>query len=542
METVHSITGSKGQAGLMGRLSSKSREELLALLEHLMQRQPEVASLIEMLVELPLVKTGQEMQPGRGRGPTLDPAAIRRQVDMAFDDAGDDWDAASRVAVDLESLSEIGNDFAEAGDWANAQRVYATLAEEILSRYEELQDEGQLNCVLSACATGLVACLQTQSTLPRSERLDSLDREELLSILFDIWIFGSSYGGIEADIADAIAGHATTQERKHIETRLREELKPGRDVSSAWHNRSFVNFLVTLKQAEHCSDDEILEEYRQVGLYKELAERLVQFGRHEEALAVASSEFTEAGDVTRFAEQLISSDQLWQDRALAFVEVKLDGVKPALQSKPQDFASLRTAEAYQRWLGEKYLLYGRLQQALDMERARFQANPDRTTYLCVHSAATAAGQPEDLWPGLRPHLIQTLEQRGCWGTLVNLYLDEKEVGHALAALAELERPAGNTYRSSLYSPGGNYQTRVAQAAEESYPHEALRLYMSVVQQLIDGRGRDNYQRAADHLVRVKHLYQQQGQDAAWETYITNLRTSHKSLRALREELDKKALS
>jgi len=541
MGEVQYSTKSKGRAQLMGRLGTKSREELLALLEHLMQRQPEVASLIEVLTELPLVKTGQEKQPCSGRAPTLDPSAIRRQVDVAFDDAGEDWEAVSSAAANVEHLSAIGNDFAEAGDWANAQIVYATLAEEILLRYEDLQDEGDLSGILSTCATGLVACLQAQARLVSTERLDSLPREELLTTLFDLWMFDSHYGGIEEDIAGTIAQHATARERKDIESRLRAELNPGQDVSSKWRNRSLVGFLATLKQAEHCSDDEILEEYRQVGLHKERAEKLLQLGRQEDALAVARAELTEPGDVTWFAEQLISSDQLWQDQALAFVEIRLDGVKAAVQGRSQDVTSTRAAEVYQRWLGEKYLLYGKLQQALDIELVRFQANPEHSTYRCVRAAATASGQLEDLWPDLHPQLIQTLEQRGRWGALINLYLDEKEIGQALAALASLQRTPGSAYGSSLYSPGGDYQTRVAQAAEESYPNEAIRLYTPVVQRLIDVRGRENYQRVAGYLVRVKRLYQQQGQDAAWETYITNLRNSHKSLRALKEELDKKGL-
>jgi len=162
----------------------------------------------------------------------------------------------------------------------------------------------------------------------------------------------------------------------------------------------------------------------------------------------------------------------------------------------------------------------------------------------VRSAAQAAGQPEEMWPGLRPQLIQELEQQGRWGSLVSVYLDEGEVGQALAALAELER----TPRTSLYGYGyrpqpasSSYEAQVAQAAEESYPDEAIRLYKSVVQRLIDGRGRENYQQATGYLTRVRRLYQKQGQEPEWHAYITKLRNSNKSLRALKEELDKRGL-
>jgi hypothetical protein len=249
-------------------------------------------------------------------------------------------------------------------------------------------------------------------------------------------------------------------------------------------------------------------------------------------------------DVTWFAEQLLKSGAVWQEQALAFVEMRLNEVKPALQGKSQDFTSTHTIDTYRRWLSEKYLLYGKAQQALDIELARFQANPDNTTYRSVRSAAQAAGQPEDVWPGLRPPLIQTLERQSRWGALVTIYLDEGEVGQALAALAEMER----TPRAPLYGYGyrseaapSSYQAQVAEAAEESYPDEAIRLYKRVVQRLIDGRGRESYQQATAYLVRIRRLYQKQGREPEWQAYITNLRNSNKSLRALKEELDKRAL-
>jgi hypothetical protein len=543
MAKVHPGANGKDQPGLMRRLGEKSREELLALLEQLVQRQPEIEPLIELLIELPLATTTQQKkQPGKGRERTLDPSAIRSQVDSAFYHAGEGWDAASRVAVDLEHLSDIGKDFAEAGEWANAQAVYAALAEETMIHFEGLHDEGQVSWVLGECATGLIACLNAQSTLPQNERLGPSAREELLTILFDLWKFGSNYGGIGEDVAEAMAEHATAQERKRIEARIREELRPGQDFSSKWHNRHLIDFLATLKQAEHFSDEDLLEEYRKAGLYKEMAEKCLQLGRQQEALAIAQANITEPMDVTWFAEQLLKAGEVWQDQALAFVEMKLDEVKPALQGKSQDFTSAQTVETYRRWLGEKYLLYGKAQQAMDVELARFQANPDHTTYRSVRSAALATGQPGDLWHGLRPQLIQTLERQGRWEALVSLYLDEKEVGQALAALAEMERTSGTpSYGYRFGSPSSTYQARVAEAAEESYPDEALRLYKSVIQRLINGRGRENYQQATGYLTRIKRLYQKQKRDAEWKRYINGLRDSNKSLRALKEELDKRGL-
>jgi uncharacterized Zn finger protein len=108
----------------------------------------------------------------------------------------------------------------------------------------------------------------------------------------------------------------------------------------------------------------------------------------------------------------------------------------------------------------------------------------------------------------------------------------------------MERGSGSGfsgYGYSYYSASGDYRIQVAKAAEEDYPGEAIRLYKSVIQKLIDGRGRENYQQAIDYMMRIRTLYQKQGQEVEWDAYITNLRNSNKSLRALKDELDKRAM-
>jgi len=284
---------------LVARLSEKNHAELLALLEQLVQRQPDIEPLIELLMELPLAPPTQERsRPGKGRERTLDPSTVRSQVASAFYHAGEGWGAASRVAAELEQLYDIGENFAEAGEWANAQVVYATLAEETVMQYEEVHDEGQVSWVLGECAAGLVKCLEAQSALPHGEQLDTEAREELLTALFHLWKFGDNYGGIEVDIAGAMAERVTEYERKMVENWLREEMRSGQDFSSQWHNRSIIHFLATLKHAAHFSDEDLLEEYRKAGLYKDLAEKLLQLNRENEALGVAQANLTEPRDVT----------------------------------------------------------------------------------------------------------------------------------------------------------------------------------------------------------------------------------------------------
>jgi hypothetical protein len=245
---------------LFRKLKKKSQEELVALLEQLVQRQPETETLLELLVELPLGEASAQAKQRLNR--TIDPAAIRSQVDVAFDRAGTDWDAAGRAAVDLEQVSAIGHDFAQAGAWTNAQVVYGTLAEEILAQYDLYRDEGQLSWVLGECANGLLACLKAQSDLPQGERLKGDERETLLTSLLTLWHFGDHSGGITSDLAPTVVALATASERTRLEAWVRENMHPAQDASSQWRNRGLVSFLALLKQAQGSTQDEVLAEYR----------------------------------------------------------------------------------------------------------------------------------------------------------------------------------------------------------------------------------------------------------------------------------------
>src|SRR5215472_12060954 len=131
------------ETAVMERLKKKSSQELLFLVEQLLERKPDIEPLIELLMALPLAIPAQEKnRPGKGKERTVDPSTIRSQVASAFYNAGEGWGAASRVAAELELLSDIGKHFAEAGEWANAQVVYAAVAEETIMQYEEVHDEG----------------------------------------------------------------------------------------------------------------------------------------------------------------------------------------------------------------------------------------------------------------------------------------------------------------------------------------------------------------------------------------------------------------
>ena len=130
----------KPEAAVLGQLRKKSHEELLFLVEQLLERQPDIKPLIELLIELSMPNAGQQGKtPGKGNTRTLNLSSIRKQLDGALYYAGGGWESAGLIATELSRLCGIGDGFAEAGEWANAQTVYAAITEEAIPRYEELE-------------------------------------------------------------------------------------------------------------------------------------------------------------------------------------------------------------------------------------------------------------------------------------------------------------------------------------------------------------------------------------------------------------------
>ena len=419
--------------------------------------------------------------------------------------------------------------------------MYAAITGEAIASYEELEDEWQIAAIIDECTAGLALCLDTQRDLPEDERLSVASREDLLTSLFEIWKFGQDYGGIDTDVVGTIVRNVTKDERKLIEGWLRQEIHSNQ--GSKWRNQGLVSFLVKLQEEAHISNEELIEEYRNAGLYKEMTEKLLQLGRVDEASHVAKEMLTDPVEVTWFAEQL-AADEVRREQALELVERKLKEIEQTIRGKSPDYNAIHGVETYRSWLEKKYSIYGKAEQALNMALARFQAAPSEATYNSVQSTSQLADQPETLWSILRPDLLATLEKQGKWGELISIYLNETEIRQALAALEQMERASSTSnygYGYNTRSAPERYQIQVAKAAEEPYPDEAIQLYERMVERLINARGRENYQQAAGYLTQVKHLYEKQGREAEWNAYITTLRNKNKSLRALKEELEKQGL-
>ena len=133
---------------LITALDRLSKAELVALIGRMVERYPDLETLVELSTSL---EAGQ----------AVDPEVIRRQVNNAFYGAGYEWGAAYGIAQDLQALVDLGDGYAHRQDWRNAATVYQTVIQGVLDGYGVIQDEeGELVGVVNGCVEGLGECLQ----------------------------------------------------------------------------------------------------------------------------------------------------------------------------------------------------------------------------------------------------------------------------------------------------------------------------------------------------------------------------------------------
>lgn len=477
-------------------LERRDKTELIVLIRLMLARSPE----LETLLELPI--------PGTSKTPrSLDPPRIRSQVVAAFragDHGWDDWDDSSSAADELGPLVELGDQYAQAGDWRNAVIMYQSIAQGIADHYGEVEDDEALGYLVDRCVDGLAICLNNPT--------DSTQRESVLRGLFDIYRLDLELGGIGlGDKAEAvILDQATIEERRTI-ANWAHDIEPERAGSvSTWRSQQLGAFILELL-GNDLDDETFLQLGHQYGLEHQIVGRLLTLGRYDEA----ESAVRQAADhqVLALADLLRTAGQTERaERA-----VREHGPPAHFQAQ------------YTRWLRDRASERGDDGAALTLTKALFDMLKDPSLYDEVKALAEKLGR----WSQLRPQIIGQLERDRRFALLTQIYLREGKIAEALASVRQTtERIAFN---------GESLLITVARAAEVSHPREAIALYHEAAEKFIAAQGRENYRSAAVLLARVRDLYSKLGERDVWQALIADIRSQHRRLRSLREELDRAKL-
>ena len=183
-----------------------------------------------------------------------------------------------------------------------------------------------------------------------------------------------------------------------------------------------------------------------------------------------------------------------------------------------------------KWLMNFTRNHGDLVQALDFGKKLFWLSPSVPEYLQMQELA----QPQNHWKDLRLSTLERLTNDEKYVLLTEIYLEEDQIDQALDSLEKAE--AANKYwHSSLL------KSKVASAAREKRPKEAIRLYMQIVKNLIAQRGRRNYIEAGRFLREIRKIFLSIEEPQTWENLLMYLYDQYKNLPAFQDELNKAGL-
>ncbi len=493
-------------------LSGRSKEALIYLIERMLERHPD----LEDILELPSVAAGQAPQG------TIDEHLIRRQIEnllVPYADEygyGYDYQAGRHLQQGLKPIMEVGASYLVHGDWAKGMLVFQTIITELLPQLNMFHDESDdVFILISDCVTQLGACLAAADP---QEPGAAEARHSMLRTFFEVQMLNIEQGGVGLgeDIAEIVAAGATAAEKETmagwVAAALPEMEEQDEDSwSRGWRRKAYGGWLLKL-QEEALDDERYLEICRQTGRTVDLVERLLQLGRLREAIHAAQ----EANDYTllQLAERFVFHGQA----AVA-----------------TDLVWERTAASNDRrleeWLRQRAVEAGNRKEALQISERLFWQHTSLERYQEIQELAEQLGQ----WEQRRRVIHNRLAEQGAFIRLTEIHLFEDNVAAALGSLQQAESQPQPFYS---YVP----RLEVAEAAESSHPQEAIRLYLAEAEKRINARGRENYKEAAKLLAQVKKLYETRLADGrAWEQLIQRIREEYRTLRALKEELDRAGL-
>jgi len=479
-------------------LEKRSKPELIAIIQQMLEQEPD----LESLLELPL--SAEESTP-------LDLKAIRRQAQQAFRGTGyydDSWGDTEEIKRNLNPLLKLAAVYLSKGNGENAALIYETVIEAILDNEEiaSSDEDGELLGVIYDCAEAIGKCLETI----RKPKI----RIEALQILFHAYEWDSiKMGGSgSADcVPEILTSQTTPEERIEIVKWTRTIMPKGNSWSDGYHREVLGALLLDL-EADTLDDEAYLKICRQTGRLNDLIDRLLKLNRLEEAERAVR----EAEDYPLFKSiEIFTSHK------------RTDLVENIVAERVKTRGNAKLDSRLIEWLSKSLKQRGDLTGALELEKLLFWAYPNIKQYKSLRDVANRIGQ----WDSLRRQIINELETKKDFSFLIDLYLNEKEFGNALAALEKLPERWGDH----------SIHITAAQAAKKQYPREAIRIFTREAERFFDYRNRESYSQGAACLREVRDIHRQLNDIETWKKLIAGIREQYKKLPALQDELNKHKL-
>lgn len=491
-------------------LSERSKEELIKLIELMVDKHPDLESLIELST---LISANTDA--------TINPDLIRRQVEAAIE-AGDDYgyeydDYYGSVDLSgLDMFDGVVEGYFQSKQWFNAATVSMTIIDSLLGSYDEHGDEdGTVGNYVNHEVDHLEIVIANLE--------DQKERETVLRALFDVKVWDIDYGGMDMGYRsqEIMLNAASAQEKAKIAEWTREKLAnvTAEGYSGDFERKAYGGMLLTLEE-DSLDDETYLRICRESGRTVELVDRLLSLKRVDEAVEAAAK----------------IADYSLLDIADTFVAHGAEeAITPVVQ---QQAAAERHNNSYSNWLKDRALDRGDTATALTILQGIFDRSPSLQNYKNLAEVAQQQGEEE----AIREKTVAHLQQDKNYSLLTQIHISDKNIDDALRTV-ELITDSHNDgwHFYGMMNGASRLKLEIAEVAAETHPQASIRFYLEAAERLIDARGRGNYHEAAEHLVKVRQIYLQQEQEEEWLELVRQIRDQNSNLRAMQDEFNQAGL-
>lgn len=501
-------------------LADLSRDDLLALVQNLLKREPELYDWVLAQIAQPSATTKNKT-----RKKKVDVQVYRRQVRNVLHSldgqrASEAYWNVSGLANGLREIQASAQKFLDVGDIETARTILMTLVQEFPESrvFEYLDDSnGELGSVMDHIGIPLAETFLSGdlSAAERARLADQLQRWK--KELSDYGADGNLYVAIEAAIYGwdepskhkIVTGKRATRVERDWEDDYDEqddafEVDEFEDEYGIFAPDTTAD-LVEAKLnvlARQGRTDEYLALCQKEERDLRYALKLCELGRVGEGVKYAFGHLKDAAEALTLAQTLRELKQI--DDALALGErgLKMGGDKFPLAS----------------WLAPLELTQGRSKQALDAWLAAFAERPSLDMYQRIKQLGASK------WDTLEPRVLNLLAKSWDKNALAQILLFEERWDQAIK-VAE-----GRDARWD------GIAELVADALVQKRPEWVIQISKKHAGSFIAEKESKYYARAAEWLERAKKAYAHLHQQQQWKAYLNALKEEYKRRPALQAQL------
>jgi len=483
-------------------LAGLEREQLQALLLHLVERQPGLAEMVEGQVQrLHLQPAGDAPAP-RQRHTSVDPNVFRRQVRAILRSldrmrSSEAYWHVGAVVDEVRQVLEQAKDFVAAGDGHNALAILEAITETYIADWVELDDsDGEASTFFED-----LGAVWTEAMLTAD--LTIKERQTWAKKLAQ-WQHEVDDYGVDTAFEAALVAAEQGWDYPPLVRVLRGEITE----QGAWEEEapSYADELAIARL-------NVLERQGRSQEYLHLAEAegqteryvtmLVRLGRVQEAVDYGLQYLGTTEEALALVKALREREEFQAALQITEHGLTLEGAKIPLAT----------------WMTDLALGMGDTGRALEAALMVFRGAPELAAYQRVKELAGAR------WPELHTELLAHVRQGRSYSPSgpVEIFLHEGLVEDAMRAV---ERGAGYSLLE-----------QVVDAATPSHADWAIRVCRQQAEPIMDQGQSQHYHHAARWLERARTAYRAAGRETEWNTYLGELVARHRRKHSLIPRLE-----